>query len=115
ATVAWRRAHEGNATLEVVTRPAAGFFSAPEPVPSKINEHPLFPRFALDGNGDVVMVWSASFGAGNVATASVRPAGGSFSAPKSISASSMGLLHPTVAIDEDGSATAVWVRSNGEN
>ena len=113
-TVAWTRSHGEEATVEAVTQPTAGSFSAPEAVPGELGEDPLFPRFAMSSDGDVVMVWSATASPNKIVRASVRPSGGSFSPPTSLSATRSGIFRPTVTIDEDGSATAVWTRPRGK-
>lgn len=109
-TVAWLRSHEDEGTLEAVTRPTAGSFSAPEAVLGVPGEHPQFPRFAMSSDGDVAIVWSATTSPDKIVRASVRPFGGTFSPPIGLSETGSGIYRPTVTIDEEGRATAVWTR-----
>ena len=64
-------------------------------------------------DGTVVAVWSESDGSHQRIKASIRPPGGSFSAPVFLSAAGQAASNPAVAIDRTGRAVAVWQRSNG--
>ncbi len=73
------------------------------------------PRLALDPAGDAVAAWYSLSGTNYIVRAASRPAGGSFGAPVSLSATGQNADEPQVAIDPAGDAVAVWRRSNGTN
>jgi hypothetical protein len=70
-------------------------------------------QVAFDQNGDAIAVWQSWGGINPVIAAAARPAGGSFSAPQTLSDSSGYAMSPAVAADAQGDAVAVWVRSEG--
>jgi hypothetical protein len=79
------------------------------------------PRLAVDGAGDVAALWRQCnnnvFGCDNGGTyivrAAIRPAGGSFGPPVSLSAAGNDAQDLQVAIDNSGEVIAVWDRFNG--
>jgi len=78
-----------------------------------------WPQVAVDSQGNATAVWAGDVFRGRRLQSSriqsaTRPAGGSWSAPVSISKS--GHRHvqdPQIAVSPQGEATAIWQRSNG--
>ena len=117
AVAVWRRfdlAAEGDYEVQASYRPPGGTFSAPfdvavvptAAIPQELN-------VAVDAAGDTAVVWTQrEAGSTSIVEASVRPAGGSFTAPTTISptpvASGSAVRDPRVAIDAAGEAVAVW-------
>jgi hypothetical protein len=70
-------------------------------------------QVAFSPQGDGVAVWVRSDGSNNRIEAAVRPAGGTFSAPKFISDPGQHANSPLLTIDSQGNAIAAWIRSDG--
>jgi hypothetical protein len=113
ATVVWER---GTITspkhfIQAATRPAAGAFSKPVDLtePSGISS---LPRVAMDPAGDTIAVWArydpSDDSDDSWAQASVRPAGGDFSKPMTLSATAAHAHQTTIAMNQSGDAVAVW-------
>jgi hypothetical protein len=66
-------------------------------------------RLALSSNGDAVAVWDE----GNTLEASVKPSGGSWSAPTALTSVDHGTPNAHVVIDSTGFVTVVWTQWNG--
>jgi PKD domain len=101
-------------------RPAGGSFSTPEvvsPQPLVVGDNSSQPNLAIDAAGDVSVVWMYHDAAipRNEVQVAVRPAGGSFSAPQTLSDTSQNADSPAVAMDSAGDAIAVWAGSDGTN
>jgi hypothetical protein len=116
ATVVWEEDYSG--AIESSTRSSEGTWS----MPATLTAHGAvgaWPRVAVDSEGNATAVWAgAVFSGGHIQSERVqtatRPAGGSWSAP--ISISEPGHRHvqdPQIAVDPQGEATAIWQRSNG--
>ncbi len=107
-------------SVRASVRPAGGSFSAPaiiSPSPLTLGDDADSPRVAIDAAGDVTAVWDYKELAGprSVVQTATRPAGGSFSAPITLSDTSQDASSSSVAMDSAGDAIAVWTRSNGTN
>lgn len=69
----------------------------------------------IDAEGNQVAVWTTSFESGErVVEASVRPSGGSWSAPTQISPGGAESWKPDVAVNASGEAIAVWQQDPAE-
>ncbi len=66
------------------------------------------PQVALDASGDALAVWDDWDGANIRIEDAVRPAGGSFGAPRFLSPAANNADTPQVAFDAQGNALAVW-------
>ena len=82
---------------------------------SVAGQNAFSPEVATAPDGTTTAVWRRSDGANNIVQASTRPPGGSFGAPVDLSATGQDALSPQIATAPDGTATAVWRRSNGTN
>jgi hypothetical protein len=120
AIAVWRHfdVGSGNYVIQASTRPPGGPFTAPVDVaaaPTSANVRDI--GLAVNANGDTAAVWEQRDPGSPVTNttmvmASVRPAGGSFSTPVTISplplVSGQDAEGPRVAIDAAGDVTAVW-------
>ncbi|HWW09345.1 MAG TPA: PKD domain-containing protein [Candidatus Acidoferrales bacterium] len=66
------------------------------------------PQVALDLHGDAIAVWDGSDGANIRIEEALRPAAGSFGAPRFLSPAGFNADNPQVAFDSSGNALAVW-------
>ena len=71
-----------------------------------------YPRVAADREGNATAVWVVEEASGNSIQASVRPAGGSWSAPVTLSRTPVSSA-PELAVDGTGNATVLWVAFGG--
>jgi PKD repeat protein len=126
AVAIWRHfeVKTGEYVIEASFRPPGGVFSAPlEVSTSPAAALPQDLHLALNERGDAALVWiqqdpnsglkvNPSF-----VDASVRPAGGSFSTPETISplplVSGQSAERPRLAIDAGGKVSAVWEYNDG--
>lgn len=85
------------------------------PQPISLAGGVAWPQVAMDAAGDAVVVWQRDDGANKRVQASLRPAGGAFSAPTDLSLAGRDATTPKVAMNANGDAIAVWLRSDGQN
>lgn len=97
---------------QAARRPATGSWSAPVFL-SGANEGALFPVAGIDTHGTASAAWRDVAGAYNVIMASRQPAGGSWSAPQSLSLPSSQASDEHLAVNAHGDAVVVWQRSDG--
>jgi hypothetical protein len=113
--VAWAMSvGAGKSVVQAAVRPAGGVFSPPVDV-SASDLNVSMPAVAMGQGGDAVVAWTAYNGTSTVAQAAVRPAGGSFSAPITISSPAPYGSPASVAMDRAGDAIVVWERSDDVN
>jgi hypothetical protein len=121
ATAVWSEWDGDDTVVESSYRPAGEGWQAPVDISEASGatvlvpgEHDAaYPRIAVDGDGDVTVVWERSTGADETAIqAASRPAGGDWQAPVDVSEPSVTASdeEPWVAADERGDVTAVWKR-----
>lgn len=112
---------EDRGAVESSTRSSEGIWSPPVAL-SAPGERADMPQVAVDPQGNATAIWagrdsqSGRFRSQSrrIQTAT-RPAGGTWSAPVSVSAAGHRLIQdPHIAISPQGQATAIWQRSNGE-
>ncbi len=99
--------------VQSAVRPAGGGWQEPLNIsapPEDLSETAV--QVAVDPKGDAVAVWERRDGASRnwVIQSAVRPAGGTWGEPNSLSPVSESAYYPVVAIDEFGDAVAVWGR-----
>ena len=94
--------------------PAGGSFGAPQTL-SDPGEDALEPQIAVDSTGTAIVVWERFDGANLRVQAAVRPAGGSFGAPQTLSDLGQGAVTPQLEMSPDGNAAVVWSRYDGAN
>lgn len=118
ATAVWEEEYSG--AIESSTRSSGGIWSAPVTL-SANGVVGGWPQVAVDSQGNATAVWAgrASNGRririqGRRIQTATRPAGGTWSAPVSISkAGHRHVQDPQIAVSPQGEATAIWQRSNG--
>ncbi len=121
ATAVWGEWDGDDTVVESAYRPAGEGWQAPVDISEASGaavlvpgEHDAdYPRIAVDGDGNVMVVWERTTGADEtVIQAASRPAGGAWQAPVDVSEPSVTASdeEPWVAADERGDVTAVWKR-----
>jgi hypothetical protein len=119
ATAVWDEEYSG--AIESSTRSSAGIWSPPVALTAD-GVGGAWPQLAVDSQGNATAVWSSTASdsrrirlqSRRIQTAT-RPAGGSWSAPVSISAAGHRFVQdPQIAVSLQGEATAIWQRSNGD-
>lgn len=121
AIVVWDRSNGTTRVVESSYRPAGGAFEAAQTVNAGGNVGAVFPDVALDASGNATVVWEdctaspsvcdaiktnarlAGSGAPYLGTETIYGPTGAFSA------------FPRVAVDADGTATAIWYGEAGGN
>jgi len=112
ATAVWiQSAIDGPQIVEAATRPVGGSWSEPVPISGDSSKVEL--RLAVNPAGDTVVLWIAYGGGKQIVRAVTRPAGGEWSEPVTISGLEEATYEPDLAIDEQGSATAIWTGNVG--
>jgi hypothetical protein len=112
ATAVWAEKSKG--TIQSATRPAGGSWSAPVDI-SAAGEVAHAPQVAVDSEGNATAVWERYNPKGTLIQSATRPAGGSWSAPVSLFKPRRLADRPQVAVDPRGNATAIWLRSDGND
>ena len=111
ATVVWEEEYSG--AIESSTRSSGGIWSPPVTL-SANGLRGDWPQVAVDSQGNATAVWASRVSNGRRIQTATRPAGGSWSAPVSISkAGRRHVQDPQIAVSPQGEATAIWQRSNG--
>jgi hypothetical protein len=118
ATAVWEEDYSG--AVESATRSSAGIWSAPV-ILSATGVRADRPQVAVDSQGNATAVWTGRASNGRRIRiqdrriqAATRPAGGTWSAPVSISkAGRRHVQDPQIAVSPQGEATVIWQRSNG--
>ena len=113
-TSIWSR----NGPVQASTRPPGGTFGPPVDLSaSDPGQNATLPQVTIAPNGTTTAVWRRSDPSytNQIVQASTRPPGGTFGPPVDLSAPSKDVGGPQVAVARDGTATAIWYRSNGKN
>ncbi len=115
ATAVWEEEYSG--AIESSTRSSGGSWSAPVTL-STNGVAAAWPQVAVDSQGNATAVWAGAISGGRMQSRRIqtatRPAGGTWSAPVSIStAGHRHVQDPQIAVSPQGEATAIWQRSNG--
>jgi hypothetical protein len=114
AVAVWERYNGANYIVQGAVRAAGGVWQAPVDL-SAAGQSADFPQVAVDSQGNAVAIWQRSNGANVIVQGAVRAAGGVWQAPVDLSGAGRDAYDPQVAFDAQGSAVAVWDRSNGTN
>jgi hypothetical protein len=111
-TAVWEAESKG--TIQSATRPAGGNWSAPVDI-SAAGAFAHAPQVAVDSEGNATAVWERYNPQGTQIQSATRPAGGSWSAPANLFEPRRIADRPQVAVDPHGNATAIWLRSDGND
>jgi hypothetical protein len=106
AIAAW----EGRLGVEAAIRPVGGGWRSPQIVGTPRGEEPQEPKVASDASGGAIVVAPIqAHGRGSTGIGgAVRPAGGSFSPPHTISHEREIALDPHIAMNARGDAIVAW-------
>jgi hypothetical protein len=104
----WTRWDGSNTRIQYRLRDQAGNFD-PVQTLSAVGENASQPDIDVDDAGNAVAVWTRSYGAQLRVEAAGRPAGGSFGAVQTVSASGRNADKPHVSVDPAGKAVAIWI------
>lgn len=125
AAVAWVQKDPGSAidpdqfSILASVRPPGGAFSTPVTISPPILDpetEASGPRLAIDGAGNVVVVWSYSDGTESLIESATMLAGGAFAAPVALSAAGGDSGSAAIAAAPGGNLIVAWTRaSGGEN
>lgn len=107
AVVVWGRDLGGVKRVQVARRSPAGNWSAVQLLsPDGVSAEDA--RVAIDGNGNAVAAWDVPVDGFTRVQASRQPAGGSWSAPATLSPAGENAGSPELAMGPDGDTTLVW-------
>jgi hypothetical protein len=106
AIAAW----EGRFGVEAAIKPVGGGWLAPQTVGTPRGEEPEEPQVASDASGGAIVVAPIqAHGRGSTGIeGAVRPAGGTFSPPQTISYHREKALDPRIAMNSRGDAIVAW-------
>ena len=115
ATVVWSRSDGANQIVQAVTRPPGGSFGTPEDL-SVPGGDAVLAQVSVAADGTTGVAWKRDFGSNQIVQAAIRPPGGAFENPVSLSGGgSEDAQGPQISLAPDGTATVVWHKSNGSN
>ena len=113
ALAIWARSKGRTWLIQAAYRPFGGPWQPPSDLSSPSSLAGA-PQVTFDAEGNAVAVWERSDGNRLVVQAAARArASGRWSIPEDLARSGGDSLSPQVAVDADGNALAVWVRSSG--
>ena len=111
ATAVWEGSNGTHSIIRTATRPRGGAWSGATDLSAE-GQNANLPQVALGADGSATVVWFRSNGAYDVIQAATRAAGGSWSAPTTVSVTGRNAYGPQVVVDSSGSTTVVWRRQN---
>jgi hypothetical protein len=107
AAIVWSISSGLSSEIQAAQAAPGGVFQTPVAL-SGFTSVASVPQVALDSHGDTLAVWDGWDGANIRIQDALRPAGGSFGTPQSLSPSGYNADAPQVAFDAGGDALAVW-------
>jgi len=114
AVAIWERFNGTHFIVQATVRSRRGAWQAPVDL-SAPGGDATQPHVALDAQGTAVAIWRRFNGSDFIVQGSVRPADGAWQAPTDLSGGGNSAYHPQLAVDAQGTAVAVWERSNATN
>jgi len=108
ATAVWRRYNGSDHVIQAAQEPVGEPWSKPDTL-SEAGQEAYEPEVAVDGAGNATAVWGYyreyldSF-----VQVAVRPAGGSWGGPATLSEAGQEISEPQIAVDAGGDAATVW-------
>jgi hypothetical protein len=109
AIAAWDERGISRDTMRVAIRPRGGRFDTPITLSGTGDVHALnAPSVAFDAAGDAFVLWSVNGRAAHGVQLAVRPHGGHFGAPVTLSGGTGGASAPRLAVDARGDMLALW-------
>lgn len=114
-TAVWQKYETTHNSIQSSTKPLGGIWGAPDTL-SCPNQDAGNPQIVVNASGCVTAIWRANDGNNRIIQASSRPFGGSWQkTPDNLSQSDQDAHHARIAIDTNGTITAVWNGFNGRN
>jgi len=107
ATVVWSRSDGSNERMQATTRAPNGSWS-PAVTLSAAGADALNPQVVVGPDGAATAVWRSRDGGSDRIQTSSRPAKGDWSIPATLSTVSGDVYVPQLAVDPEGTVTAVW-------
>jgi hypothetical protein len=108
----WGRWENNHRRIQAARLLSGGSWSTPAYL-SGANETAVFETAGIDAHGTAVAAWDDVAGSYNVVMATRQPAGGSWTAPQSLSLPSSLVDDPRIAVNPRGDAATVWRRFDG--
>ena len=115
-TVVWECCLDGTWGIQAAQKPLNGIWTDPETISGSLSASSLNQeaQLAIDPSGNVMAVWTASSKEGSSIHFSLKPKGGSWQeVPDALSLVGHGVFCPKIGVDSGGSATVVWLDSDG--
>lgn len=113
AVAAWRRSNGSDEIVQAAVRPASGEWADPDDL-SVAGQNSSSPVVATNVAVGAVAMWYRADGANFRVQATVRPPGGEWPKPDTLSAAGEGAAFPKLALNAAGDAIAVFGR-NGDD
>jgi hypothetical protein len=113
-TAVWARSNGAHNIIQASVRPPGGKFSPPEDL-SALGADSFGPEIAIGPDGRVTAVWIREVGVNRFVQSATSAPGGAFAPPTDITPTNIDASGPRIAIAADGTATAIWVRSQPPN
>jgi hypothetical protein len=114
ATAVWTRNNGSNDVVQTAIKPAGGSWGSPATL-SEAGQEASEPQIAVAPSGGAIAVWARYDGSDDVVQAVVKPAGGSWGSPTTLSEAGENATEPQIAVDGAGDATVVWRRYDGSD
>lgn len=109
ATAVWLQRSGGNTNVQSAELlKGSTVWSAPLTISTFTALPSIPPQIAVNGSGDAVVVWQEPVGVNFEVRGAFKPAGGSWSAPQTISTESATIKSLDVAMNDAGYIAAVW-------
>ncbi len=116
AVAVWQRFNGTNVVIQSASQPVASGSWSPATDLSTADENAVQPGIAVDTAGNATAVWVSEAGANFVPQAVSRPVTtGVWGTPTDLSPAQPSVSDPHVALDINGTATAVWQGFDGTN
>jgi hypothetical protein len=115
ASAVWMQEDGSQGSIHSAYRPAGGEWGEPTLV-SEAGESAGDANVAINADGDATAVWSGEESGLRTIRAALRPAGGAWESPASISTPGNTVVgFPQVALDGDGDTIAAWADTTDES
>lgn len=114
SVAAWREKRDGDWVARAAVGAASGDWSSAETLSAPGGDAEDL-RVAVGGDGTVAVAWQRVEGPLTAAQTAVRPAGGAWTAVKTLSEPTVDGFSTRIGVDGQGNATAVWTSSDGRN
>ena len=111
---AWQRSDGTNTRIQVRARSAAGALSPVQTV-SAAGQNASQPAIGVDSSANAVLAWLQPIPPFTFVQARELTAAGDLQATQIVSQDGQSASTPGLAVNPDGAAAAVWVRSDGTN